>query len=53
MVSPSSARPTFDDVAPISRARPPMRSSIPRELITVAPSAKAPRSTRANDSLPP
>ena len=51
-VSPSSARVSFEDMAPISRANPPMRSSTPREL-TVAPSAKAPRSTRASDSLPP
>ena len=30
-----------------------MRSSPPREQATVAPSAKAPRSTRATDNLPP
>ncbi len=30
-----------------------MRSSTPCELITVAPSAKAPRNTRDSDSLPP
>src|SRR3984957_13747199 len=51
--SPSPGRGRFDDIAPISRANPPMRSSTSRELTTVAPSAKAPRSTRASDSLPP
>ena len=30
-----------------------MRASAPREPITVSPSWKAPRSTRATDSLPP
>ena len=30
-----------------------MRSSTPRELMTVAPSANAPRNTRDSDSLPP
>src|SRR5208282_5145393 len=53
MVSPSSARATFEDTAPMSRARPPMRSSTPWELTTVAPSTKALRSTRASDNLPP
>ena len=52
-MSPSSARGSLVETAPISRATPAMRSSPPRDPATVAPSAKAPRSTRASDNLPP